>query len=240
MVSLLWVYKMKQIKVELLDSHGSDAAIANAARCSFGDFENWNSIPEGYSQERMEKLINYLASHRHMTPFRHNSLSIRCTVPIFLARQLMKHQVGLTWNEESRRYITKEVEFFTPEEWRAKPEGSVKQGSGGTINRMVVSPLSGEKESIEEIFEDFSNFATEIYQLFLDEGVAPEMARMVLPQSMLTTFVWTGNLLAFAHVVNERSYSGAQLEAQYFAKQLKQILSTLFPISTKALINDSE
>lgn len=222
---------MKQIKVELLDSHGSDAAIANAARCSFGDFENWNSIPEGYSQERMEKLIKYLASHRHMTPFRHNSLSIRCTVPIFLARQLMKHQAGLTWNEESRRYITKEVEFFIPKEWRAKPEGSVKQGSGD------IHPMT---TAWSDKYREFSDTAYDLYDAMLDDGVAPEMARMVLPQSMLTTFVWTGNLLAFAHVVNERSYSGAQLEAQYFAKQLKQILATIFPISTKALINDSE
>lgn len=219
---------MKQITVTLLDSHGSDAAIANAARVSFADYGSWNELPEGYTEAQSERLIKYLASHKHMTPFRHNSVSIRCTAPIFLARQLMKHQAGLSWNEESRRYIRTEPEFFMPDYWRSKPEGSVKQGSAGEHE------LS---EQWHEFYKHHCEVSLEFYQDMMDDGIAPEMARMVLPQSMLTTWVWTGNLLAFAHVFNERSAAGAQLEAQYFAEELSKVIKPLFPISWDALTN---
>lgn len=217
---------LEQIKIELLDHHGSDNSVANAARCSFADYGSWNDLPEDYSEVRAEKLIKYLASHKHMTPFRHNSITIRCTVPIFLARQLMKHQAGLSWNEESRRYVTKQPEFFVPNDWRAKPDGSIKQGSAG---------IHEYSSKWMENYDQLVKACTTMYECMLADGVAPEMARMVLPQSMLTTYVWTGNLLAFAHVFNERSAAGAQQEAQYFANQLGSILEPLFPIAWGAL-----
>lgn len=109
------------MKVELIDSAGGDLSVVNSARVSFN-----KEVKEMTGQD--ERLINYLAKHRHDTPFRHNFIQLRCRVPLFLARQLMKHQAGLTWNEESRRYVDSIPEFYHPEEWRARPEGGIKQG----------------------------------------------------------------------------------------------------------------
>lgn len=175
------------------------------------------------------KLIKYLADHKHLTPFRHNQIQIRCTAPIFIARQLGKHQAGLSWNEVSRRYVDAPPEFYMPDEWRARPEGSVKQGSGGTVD-------SNRKWLYE--YDFLIQRVESMYQEMLEDGVAPEMARMILPQSMQTTWIWSGNLLAFVHVYKERIASGAQLEAQTFAKELRNVIEPLFPVSFSALIGE--
>lgn len=214
--------------IELLDFHGSDNAIANSARVSFADFGEWNEIPESYSEERRDKLIKYLAKHRHMTPFRHNSVSIRCKEPIFIARQLGKHQAGLSWNEVSRRYVKTDIEFFKPVAWRQSPEGSIKQGSAG---------IHAETLDISEKYEELISHCEMFYISLVNRGVAPEMARMVLPQSMLTEWVWTGNILAFAHVYKERIAPGAQMEAQEFAKKLDKVIRPKFPVSWAALVD---
>jgi thymidylate synthase (FAD) len=228
---------MQGISVELLDYCGSDEAVANAARVSFSAFGDWNSIPEGYTKERCAKLIKYLASHKHTTPFRQNCITIRCQAPIFLARQLMKHQSGLTWSEASRRYVDTPPEFFIPEKWRSRPEGSLKQGSGNG----VITHLNENKDSnwtIELDYKDLLNCSLELYQRMLDSGVAPEMARIVLPQSMLVDWVWSGNLLAYAHCFNLRIKENAQIEAQVFAEQLDKVLAPLFPVSWQALTKE--
>lgn len=214
--------------IEVLDFHGSDNAIANAARVSFAGFGNWNDSPSSYSTERRDKLIRYLANHRHLTPFRHTSITIRCKEPIFIARQLGKHQAGLSWNEVSRRYVKDDIEFYIPEEWRSAPDGNIKQGSAGVhpYNKAI---KSGYKEMLVKMHG--------WYQELIKNGVAPEQARMVLPQSMMTEWVWTGNLLAMAHIYNERSAAGAQLEAQQFAHELDRVLEPLFPVSWMALTN---
>jgi len=212
--------------IELIDYCGSDASVANAARVSFSSFENWNTVPEGYTEERAHKLINYLAGHKHMTPFRHQYITLKCKAPIFIARQLGKHQVGLSWNEVSRRYVKGQVEFHTPETWREAPDGSIKQGSAGT------HPESGR---FADSYTKVVAACTTLYTIMLEEGVAPEQARMVLPQSMLTEWVWSGSLLAFAHIYNERSAPGAQVECQEFAKELNAIIYELFPVSWGAL-----
>ncbi|WQZ00172.1 thymidylate synthase [Vibrio phage vB_ValC_WD615] len=214
------------MSIEVLDFHGSDNAIANAARVSFAGHGDWNSIPESYSEEKRDKLIMYLAKHRHLTPFRHTSITIRCKEPIFVARQLGKHQAGLSWNEVSRRYVKGDVEFHIPSAWRLAPDGNIKQGSAG------VHPSSGQ---FSAAYSDFINKAKDFYDSMIENGVAPEQARMVLPQSMLTEWVWTGNLLAMAHIYRERIASGAQLEAQYFAKKLDDALQPLFPVAWAAL-----
>ncbi|UCR91731.1 thymidylate synthase [Vibrio phage 536] len=214
------------MSIEVLDFHGSDNAIANAARVSFASHGDWNSIPESYSKEKRDKLIMYLAKHRHLTPFRHTSITIRCKEPIFLARQLGKHQAGLSWNEVSRRYVKGDVEFHIPSAWRLAPDGSIKQGSAG------VHPSSGQ---FSAAYSDFINKAKDFYDSMIENGVAPEQARMVLPQSMLTEWVWTGNLLAMAHIYRERIASGAQLEAQYFARKLDDALQPLYPVAWAAL-----
>lgn len=213
-----------QFKVELIYSAGGDISVVNSARVSF------NKEVDVVSQKD-EKLINYLAKHQHMTPFRHNFVQLRCEVPLFLARQLMKHQAGLTWNEESRRYIDYLPDFYIPTEWRERPEGSVKQGSGAVV---------ADTEYWAKRYDLLLGTAKTLYTEMLEAGVAPEMARMVMPQSMMVNFIWSGNLLAFAHVYNLRSGEGAQVEARQFAELVSKAVQPEFPISWKALTNQEE
>ena len=212
---------MSRITVELIDSAGGDLSVVNSARVSFA--KEVEAMDTGDV-----KLIRYLAKHRHDTPFRHNFIQLRCKVPLFLARQLMKHQAGLTWNEESRRYIDSEPEFYKPDQWRRRPDKSIKQGSAGELD-------SETSEFIESEYTHALITCLSAYEGMLREGVAPEMARMVLPQSMMVNFIWSGNLLAFYHVYNLRSGEGAQAEAVEFAKLLKQAIEPEFPISWEAL-----
>ena len=216
--------------IELLSHDGTDNSIANTARVSFAG-NDWLELPDGYTTGERDGLIKYLANHRHMTPFRHNSISIRCTAPIFIARQLGKHQAGLSWNEVSRRYVKVDVEFHTPEAWRAAPEGSIKQGSAG---------VSEHNAQLKLEYGDFCREMLAYYDSMIKNGVAPEQARMVLPQSMLTTWVWTGNLLAMAHIYNERIAPGAQLEVQEFAKALDKVIRPLFPVAWDALTGNEK
>jgi thymidylate synthase (FAD) len=219
---------MQGISVEFVDVMGDDSSVSNSARVSFNKWKE--EFDDGD-----EKLIRYLAKHKHMTPFRHNQIQIRCKAPIFLVRQLGKHQAGLSWNEVSRRYVKSEPEFFVPEEWRATPEGSIKQGSTGKFTGRLEDLIEGGLTDMNTYYESFMDLYLEFYTQLIDEGVAPEMARMVLPQSMLTEWIWSGNLLAFAHIYNERSAEGAQLEARVFAEELNKVISPLFPVAWKAL-----
>lgn len=229
---------MKGIEVALVDVMGNDSSVSNSARVSF------NKWKEEFDAQDA-KLIKYLADHKHMTPFRHTQVQLRCKAPIFLVRQLGKHQAGLSFNEVSRRYVTTKPEFFEPEEWRAKPEGSIKQGSGATtISEDVDFSLGWDcRNDTEEVGSVFAAYelvvktSLDIYQQMLDNNVAPEMARMVLPQSMLTEWIWSGNILAFAHVYKERIATGAQLEAQDFAKKLDEVIRPLFPCAWAALVD---
>lgn len=231
---------MEGISVELLDYCGSDEAVANAARVSFSQFGEWNSVPEGYTKAKSDKLIKYLAEHKHTTPFRQNCITVRCKAPVFLARQLMKHQSGLTWSEASRRYVDTPPEFFFPESWRNRPEGSLKQGSG-TDNVEILHrgdhTYSWSEKTTEAYFDHITD-CMNLYQDMLDNNVAPELARMVLPQSMVVDWVWSGNLLAFAHCFNLRIKENAQIEAQEFAKELDKVIALLFPVAWPALVGD--
>lgn len=211
------------MKVELLESAGGDLSIVNSARVSFN-----KEVKELEGKD--EKLIKYLAKHEHMTPFRHNYIKLRCKVPVFLARQLMKHQAGLSWNEVSRRYVDELPEFYYPDEWRERPEDGIKQGSAGK---------SKDSDEIATSYELFLQDMVNFWGKMLDMGnVAPEMARMVLPQSMMVDFIWTGNLLAFSHVYNLRIGEGAQKEAQDFAKLLGEAIAPEFPVGWLALTGD--
>lgn len=233
---------MQGISVELLDYCGSDAAIANSARVSFSEFGEWNSIPEGYTEAKCEKLIKYLAAHQHSSPFRHNCITVRCQAPIFIARQLMKHQAGLSWNESSRRYVDSEPQFFIPEQWRSRPEGSLKQGSGTewSLPYFWTEEKEGVDVPIEEVYNYHIEQSLQLYSDMIEKGVAPEMARMVLPQSMLVDWVWSGNLLAYAHCFNLRIKENAQIEAQVFADELGSVLEPLFPVSWRALVGQND
>lgn len=219
------------IEVELLDFMGSDLAVVNAARVSF------NKESEEF-EDRDARLLNYLASHKHFSPFCHPQISLRCKAPIFLARQLGKSQVGLTWNEVSRRYVDTDIELYSPDSWRSRPTNGMKQGSGEEI--ITELPIdSGDITHyfpIEEVVKQFYNNALDMYDMLI-AYVAPEQARMVLPQSMMTTWVWTGSLMAFTRVYNLRIESHAQKEAQDFAELLRAVIEPHFPISWKALTN---
>lgn len=215
------------MKVELLDHTGNDNTVANVARVSFAG-EQWNELPEGYTEEQRDKLIRFLAREQHTSPFRHVSVSLRVTAPIFLARQLAKHQVGMSWNEVSRRYVDDTPEFYFPEHWRKRPEKGIKQGSDGI------------HEDSDQWSVDYASFvmdALTLYESMIDDGVAPEMARMVLPQSMMTQWVWSGSIMAFAHVYKLRADSHAQKEAQDIAKMIDEIIRPLYPTSWSALVD---
>jgi thymidylate synthase (FAD) len=210
---------MANMKVELIESAGGDLSVVNSARVSFNKESSTLDTKD-------EKLINYLAKHRHDTPFRHNFIQLRCSVPLFLARQLMKHQAGLTWNEESKRYVDDLPAIFYPDEWRERPEKSIKQGSG---KRHKYTPRWS------RFYEAHMQESLDMYRDMIRDGIAPEMARMVLPQSMMVNFIWSGNLLAFYHVWNLRSGAEAQEEAQLFAELLREAIEPAFPKSWQAL-----
>lgn len=213
---------MSSIKVELVDYMGSDLTVANVARVSF---DKWKEEFDN----KDERLINFLAKHRHETPFRHCQISVRCEAPIFIARQLGKHQVGMSWNEVSRRYVDQGIKFFKQKEWRKRPEGGIKQGSSSD----VVQFLDG--TPVETCVNLFEQRALHLYEEMLKAGVAPELARQILPQSMMTTWIWTGSLTSFLHVYKLRIDGHAQVEAQEFARALEAAIQPLFPISWEAL-----
>ena len=205
------------MKVELIDKMGSDLTVVNAARVSYGKNKEVMDASD-------EKLIKYLAKHNHWSPFAHCTLQFRIKAPVFVARQLVKHQVGLSWNEISRRYVDYEPEFHTPEVWRGRPEDS-KQGSSGEVQTDV------------EYYNRYINGCKVYYSLLLNEGVAPEMARMVLPQSMMTEWYWTGTLYAFARVCDLRCAKDTQLETQEIANGIDKFCNEEFPYSWKYLRN---
>ena len=197
---------MNGMEVTLIDHMGSDLTVVNAARVSFNKESDWESIPEAgpvrdLLNESVEKLIRYLAKHDHWTPFAHTSLQFRIKAPIFVARQLGKHQVGLVWNEISRRYVDYEPEFYYPEYWRGKPKNK-KQGS--SEEEIDINPSTGSGPAMVDDYEQAMQTCSWTYQQLLRRGVAPEMARMVLPQSMFTEWYWTGSLVSFARVCSLR------------------------------------
>tara|TARA_B100000424_G_scaffold50206_1_gene35525 strand:- start:3966 stop:4622 length:657 start_codon:yes stop_codon:yes gene_type:complete len=217
------------MKVELIDKMGSDLSVVNAARVSYSKESEWESITPagptpGMLSDRDEKLIKYLATHNHWSPFAHASLQFRIKAPVFVARQLVKHQVGLVWNEISRRYVDYEPEFYQPTEWRGRPENS-KQGSDGVVH------------TDEEYYSRYVNGCKVYYSLLLNQGVAPEQARMVLPQSMMTEWIWSGTLYAFARVCNLRCAKDTQEETRKIADQIHNICNKEFPTSWKYLID---
>lgn len=213
---------MNHCTVELLDHMGSDLTVANVARVSFN---NWKDTLD----DRDVKLINYLAVHEHSSPFRHPQIQLRCSAPIFLARQLQKHTVGLTWNEVSRRYVDTDIEFFVPDSWRSRPTDGMKQGSGGTNQYSFY---------FKEQYDNVVQRCVDTYDDMIEFGVAPEMARMVLPQSMMVSWVWTGSLTSFFHIYRLRAEAHAQKEAQDFAQLIEEVVQPLFPHCWSALKGD--
>ena len=206
------------MEVELIDHMGSDASVVNAARVSFG--KRIKEISEGDT-----KLIKYLAQHNHWSPFGHASLQFRIKAPIFVARQLVKHQVGLTWNEISRRYVEYEPEFYEVDRWRGRP---INKKQGSSEEEIMWIDRSTRTDSLQSQVE---NIALTNYNRMLEAGVAPEQARMILPQSMMTEWYWSGTLYAFARICNLRCAEDAQYETRIVANLINDECERLFPIS---------
>jgi thymidylate synthase (FAD) len=205
-----------QIKAELISSMGTDDTVADAARVSF------DKQASNYTPAQNAKLLHYLAAHNHITPFTHPQITLRETIPIFVARQRFKHVVGFSYNEISRRYVDSPPSFYTPDHWRNRPEGSVKQGSQG-VN--ISSDFYTGRYNI------FIEKSKQLYQDMLAAGIAPEQARMALPQSMMTSYYVTGSLAAFARAYKLRIDFHAQKQIQDLAVEWDKIIAPLFPVS---------
>ncbi len=201
------------MEVQLIDKMGSDLTVVNAARVSFGKNKEVFEASD-------EKLISFLAKHNHWSPFAHCSLQFRIKAPIFVARQLVKHQVGLSWNEISRRYVDYEPEYYMPKNWRLRAEDK-KQGSSN--------------ETIEYDIANTIKNANTTYNDMLAKGIAPELARMVLPQNMMTEWYWSGTLYAFARVCELRCAEDTQEETRTIADSIDQLCNEEFPYSWKYL-----
>lgn len=213
--------------VELLDTFGDDLTVVNAARVSFAK-ESHEMKPGD------EKLIKYLANHHHITPFFHPQVRMRIKMPIFVAREWYRHQIGFARNEVSRRYVDSEPEFYVPDAQDIRErDTNKKQGSKSTP--------ADDSEKLHKIMSDSVAVCLDAYNALLDANVAPEVARMVLPQSMLTEFIETGSLAAYARLCGLRLDPSAQKEIRDFAEAVHQLLADKFPVSWNALMaNNSE
>jgi len=218
---------MTQITTTYIGHMGSDLTTVNAARVSFGkksQFEGRVGGPNVLS-ERDTKLVKYLAKHKHISPFGHAFASFHIKAPIFVARQLVKHKF-LRWNEISRRYVDDEPEFYMPDVWRGRSEDK-KQGSDGVVE-------------FEDDYEEEMALDKSYYEYLLYWGVAPEQARMVLPQSTMTEWYWSGSLDAFADMCRLRCKEDTQYESRLVADQVSTIMQDLYPVSWSALVGETE
>lgn len=242
------------MNVEYITRMGDDLMVVDAARVSFNKKSWWeyhddkDGAARAVLSDKDDKLINYLAKNGHWSPFSHPQIQVRVTAPIFIANQLKRSVVGLSINEVSRRYVDDEPTFYIPEKWRGRPPGSIKQGSSDeevTSIYMAISiiEMTGPVENWDtdpmDIYYNHLEYSTKLYNSMLKAGIAPEMARMVLPQSMNTSWIWTGSLLAFIRIYKQRIDSHSQLESQMIAKQLGEILERYFPVSFKAWTTES-
>ena len=228
--------------VDYIDHMGSDVTVCNAARVSFSKDTDWEIDEEAVARleqsgssyhkedvrrlaERDQKLIRYLAKHQHWTPFAHPQITLRIKAPVSIRTQFFKHKQGFVENEISRRYVSFEPDFYYPE-WRGKPVNGAKQGSEHFIKI---------HKDMEKQYNSSIRVALYTYEQLLEEGVAPEQARFILPQAMYTEWYWTGSLAAFARFYSQRIEEHAQWEIREYAKAIGEIISPYFKESWKAL-----
>ena len=221
------------MEARYLDHMGDDLAVVMAAKVSFADDEDVQFFIDEIPADRLgcrshTALIEYLAKNNHWTPFAHTAIKLRMKAPIPIRTQAFKSKAGFVENEESRRYIKSTPELFVPEYFREKPEGSIKQGSGGRHRRTYF---------VTRDYVDLAWRCIEQYEEWVAQGVCPEQARFILPQGCQVNWVWTGSLAAFARFYNQRTDSHAQKEIQDLAKQVGEIIQPLFPVSWAALTN---
>ena len=212
------------IKATYIDHMGTDLTVANSARVSFGkqsEMDTSDVWGPPKLKDKDAKLIRYLAEHKHISPFGHCFTSFHIKAPVFVARQLVKHKF-LRWNEISRRYVDSEPEFYQPTEWRGRSLDK-KQGSDGVVDVGKIG--------------DISLTSKTLYNSLLDRGVCPEQARMVLPQSTMTEWYWSGSLDAFADMCNLRCKPDTQAETRFVADAISEEMEKLFPVSWEALLS---
>ena len=219
---------MTRITATYVDHMGDDLSVVNAARVSFGkksELQCTDIVLGIYEMTKRDRgLINYLASHKHISPFGHCFASFHIKAPVFVARQLVKHKF-LRWNEISRRYVDDVPEFYTPDVWRGRAD-DVKQGSGAECKSQYFPNIYA---------DEINTKAVEDYKKMLQQGVAPEQARMILPQSAMTEWYWSGSLDAFADMCRLRCASDTQAETQKVAWDISLKMEELFPVSWVAL-----
>jgi thymidylate synthase (FAD) len=226
--------RSNNMKVKYIDHMGDDLSVVNSARVSFGKKSDY--MPRVHMgeakvlQHKDEKLIKYLAKHNHKSPFNHAFATFHVKAPIFVARQLQKHEY-MPWNEISRRYVDSEPELYYPSNdvWRGRSEDK-KQGSEGEID------LDKAPDNLLGDLIEGNEWQRKLYKDLLKAGVAPEQARMVLPQSMYTEWYWSGTLYAFAKMCSLRLKEDTQLETREIAKQISDEMAILFPVSWEALL----
>lgn len=204
--------------VELLETFGSDLTVVNAARVSFA-----KEVSEFTDKD--QKLINYLINHNHISPFFHPQIRFRLKMPIFVAREWFRHTVGFARNEVSRRYVDDEPQIFLPEELRARDK-NLKQGS-------KQDSIEKNSEMVEKI-KHFTNQSLQLYNELLDNQVAPEVARGILPQNMYTEFIETASLYAYMRLCALRMDPQAQKEIREYANVVAKLMEQAFPASMKA------
>lgn len=214
-------FEVGKITVDLMDSMGTDMSVVEAARVSF------NKDPSLYTEEQNKRLIKYLADHNHWSPFAHAVLKFRVSAPIFVARQLAKHQIGFAWNEVSRRYVDYKPTFWFPDFFRSRAD-NIKQGSSDDAAQYS-----------RWFYAVVMERAVEEYNRMLSEGVCPEQARAILPQGTFTEWIWTGSLYAFSRVCKLRLEKTAQKETAEVAAIIAQHCNDKFPVCWKAL-NESD
>ena len=240
---------MSQVKVldkghvDYVDHMGTDLTVCNAARVSFNKESEWGldfdaierlkSCPYNKDDVRMlkekdEKLIRYLAKHNHWTPFAHPQITVRVKAPVSIRTQFFKHKQGFVENEISRRYVSYEPEFYIPR-WRSKPTDGAKQGSEDFVIEETRTNL------YDAICRESYEKALHVYNTLIENGIAPEQARFVLPQGMYTEWYWTGSLAAFARFYKQRKDDHAQWEIREYASAVGKIIEPFFPVSWKCL-----
>lgn len=228
--------------VTYIDHMGTDLTVVNAARVSFNKQSNWDFFEsdEGFCGEKLkpsdEKLIKYLADHQHWSPFSHCYVSLHWKAPLFLKNQLYKHMVGLNygepvgeemgWNEISRRYVSDDLAFYYPEHFRERADNK-KQGSSDEITE--------DNDYWMEYNTRIIEFCSQAYDSAIANGIAPEQARMFLPESTITEWYWTGSLMAWARIYKQRTHDGAQKDLLPFMQELSGIIRPLYPSSWKVL-----
>ena len=205
--------------------------------------KDWDALLDDLCSQDLEYMSDGLRkfkkSAQHWAPLAHPHLSIRMKLPIFLARQFVKHQVGGVWSEESRRYMSSEPEFWFPKEWHGRPD-DIKQGSEGAITHMTWNDGGDvEAEEIDPIVRELTRQQVEAYMQMVAGGIAPEEARIVLPLNTMTTVTWTGSLLFWSRVCNQRLDDHAQKAANELAGQIAAIARPLFPVSWAELVGDA-